>query len=89
MSDLSDAFLTLATRLGSLEARIVALEQKLQEPIQQTEDAAQSLLEAVEAMKDAMSKNSAIAEQFLSFDIGEDGELKAMEQKVAGEDGNV
>ena len=87
MSD--EMLMTLALKIGALESRIVALERLLQEPIKQTEDAAQSLSDAVEAMKEALSKNSAIAEQFLSFDIGEDGELKAMEQRVSGEDGNV
>jgi hypothetical protein len=89
MTDITNILITLASKIGALETRVDTLEQKLQEPIKQAEDASQSLMEAVEAMKDAMSKNSLIAEQFLSFDIGEDGELKEMEQKVAGEEGDV
>jgi len=89
MTDITNILITLASKVGALEIRVDTLERQLKEPIKQAEDASQSLMEAVEAMKDAMSKNSLIAEQFLSFDIGEDGELKEMEQKVAGEEGDV
>jgi hypothetical protein len=89
MTDITNILITLASKIGALDTRVDTLEKQLKEPIKQAEDASQSLLEAVEAMKDAMSKNSLIAEQFLSFDIGEDGDLKEMEQAVAGEDGNV